>query len=70
MKAIELKYRGEGLYIVNENSWGDSYGAYYPAAEVDKLIETLKAASKFIRIGYCFEAGVVINRTLEELKIK
>jgi len=51
------------------------YGAsldvsYYPAEEVEKLIETLEAASKFIRIGYCFEAGVVINDSLKSWEAK
>ena len=51
------------------------YGAsldvsYYPAEEVEKLIETLKKASNFIRIGYCFEAGVVINNNIESWEAK
>ena len=41
MEAIRFKYRGEGLYITDEQHWGDSYGWYYPKDEVDAVLKRI-----------------------------
>ena len=62
MKPIEFKYSGQGLYIVDEHNWGDSYGKYYPAVEVDLLV----AAAKDIYGAFCISPAKPNAKFIEE----